>query len=250
MSVAPVAPVSAPRPDQPLPVQKYARIAGVLLLITLLAGAFGEMYVPGRLIVATDATATVDNLRRLDALYRLSFVSYLVEALCDVALSLVFLLLLRPVHKNLALFMACLGLVSTALYAVAELFYFTPPLILGGAEYLEVFSTDQLNALVLLSLRLYARVGGIFMVFYGTAAIIRGYLVFRSGFLPKALGVVLMVAGVGFVLRNVLLALWPAAASDILLLPMFLAITSMMSWLLIKGVDVAAWERRHSFIDT
>jgi Domain of unknown function (DUF4386) len=167
-----------------------------------------------------------------------------VEGVCDVALALVYYVLLRPVRKDLALLAAFLGLVSTALFGVAEFFYFAPSLILGGAPYLKTFSPEQLNTLALLSLKLYGVCGGIFMVFYGIASILRGYLIFRSGYLPKVLGVLLVLAGLGFVTRNFALVVAPAYASDILLLPMFLAMAALTVWFLVKGVDVPKWEAK------
>jgi hypothetical protein len=216
--------------------QTYARPAGVLFLVTVVAGGFGEVYIPSKIIVTSDATATAGNIMASNFLFRVGFASYLVEALCDVALSLIFYVLLKPVHKHLALLAAFFGLVSTSLFAVAELFYFAAALPLSGAQYLKTFSPEQLNALSLLSLKVYAYGGGIFMAFYGAAAVIRGYLIYRSGYLPKALGVLLALAGVGFITRNFALVLAPAYASQILLLPMPLAVLSMAAWLLVKGV--------------
>jgi hypothetical protein len=208
------------------------------------AGGFGEVYVPSKLIVSADATATAKNISAFNSLFRLGFAIYLVEAVCDIALSLILYVLLRPVRKDLALLAAFFGLVSTALFGVAELFYFAASLILGGASYLKTFSDDQLNTLALLSLKLYGYGGGIFMVFYGVASVLRGYLIFRSGYLPKLLGVLLVVAGLGFVTKNFALVLTPAYASDALLLPMFLAGVSLTVWLLVKGVDLPKWEAK------
>ena len=82
------------------------------------------------------------------------------------------------------------------------------------------------------------------MVFYGVASMIRGYLIFRSGYLPRFLGVLLAFAGLGFVTRNFALVLAPAYASDLLLLPMSIAALSLTVWFLAKGIDVAKWEAR------
>jgi uncharacterized protein DUF4386 len=225
-------------------VQTYARIAGVLFLLSMVAGGFGEAYVPSKLIVSTDAAATAKNIIAHDSLFRLGFAVYLVEAVCDIALALIFYVLLRPVRKDLALLAAFFGLVSTALFGVAELFYFGASLILRGSPYLKSFSPEQLNTLALLSLKMYGLGGGIFMVFYGVGWILRGYLIFRSGYLPKFLGVLIGLAGFGFVAKNFLLVLAPAYASDGLLLPMGLAALSLTVWLLVKGVDVPKWEAR------
>lgn len=224
--------------------QTYARITGVLFLISFVAGGFGEFYVPSQLIVSADAAATANNIIASNSLFRLGFASYLVEAVCDVALMLTLYVLLRPVHKDLALLAAFFGLVSTATFAFAELFYFASSLILGGADYLKTFSPDQLNTLALLSLKLSGYGGGIFMVFYGVASILRGYLIFQSGYLPKVLGALLMLGGLGFVIRNFALVLSPAYASDFLLLPTVIATLSLTLWLLVRGVNVPKWEKR------
>src|SRR5712692_4809654 len=128
-------------------VQRYARIAGVLFLLSLVAGGFGEAYVPSKLIVSADAAATAANLRNFDFLYRLGFAAFLIESLCDITLVLILYALLKPVSKELSLLAAFFGLIGTALFAFAELFYFAPPVIMGGAGYLKTFSLDQLNAL-------------------------------------------------------------------------------------------------------
>src|SRR5215213_4896391 len=181
------------------PMQAYARLAGVLFLISMVGGFFGELYVPNKLIVSGDAAATANNIIASTSLLRLSFAGYLVEAVCDIGLAWAFYVLLRPAHKNLALLSAFFGLVSTATFAGTELFYFAPTFILGGAGYLKTFSPEQLNSLAMLSLKFYGVGGGLFMVFYGTAWVIRGYLISRSGYLPKFLGWILMLAGLGFI---------------------------------------------------
>jgi Domain of unknown function (DUF4386) len=224
--------------------QAYARIAGVLLVLSFVGGGFGEAYVPSRLIVSGDAGATAQNIKALDSLFRMGFAGYLVEAVCDISLALIFYVLLRPVHRYLALLAAFFGLVSTAVFAAAELFYFAPSLILGGAGYLKTFSPDQLNTLALLSLRLYGLGAAIFAVFYGMAWVVRGCLIFRSGYFPRFLGVLMTLAGLAFVARNFAVVLAPAYKSGGLLLLMVPGGLSLAFWLLVKGVDVPKWEAK------
>jgi len=230
-------------------IQTCARIAGVLFLLSIVAGFFGEVYVPSKIIVSGDAAATARNILTLSSLFRLGFASYLVEALCDVSLALIFYVLLRPVQKDLALLAAFFGLISTALYAVAELFYFGALIILRSADTLKAISPEQLNDLALLSLRVFGYGAGIFMVFYGVASVLRGVLIFRSGYLPRFLGVLLVLAGLGFILKNAALVLAPAYASDALLLPMFLAGVSLTVWFLVRGVDVPKWQEKAAAFD-
>jgi hypothetical protein len=225
-------------------IQTYARVAGVLFLLSMVAGLFGELYAPSHVIVSGDAAATAKNIVVFNSLFRAGFAAYLVEAVCDISLSLVMYEMLKPVRKDLALLAAFFGLVSTAVFAVAELFYFGSSLLVGGTGYLKSFSPDQLNSLGLLSLKMYGLGGGIFMVFYGIATLLRGILIYRSGYLPRALGALLALAGLGFIASNFVVVLVPAYASDLLLLPMFLAVLSMTGWLLVKGVDVPKWEAR------
>jgi len=226
-------------------VQRYARIAGALFLVSLVAGGLGEAYIPSRLIVAHDAAATVANIKNLDSLYRLGFATFLIESLCDITLVTILYALLKPVSKELSLLAAFFGLVGTALFAFAELFYFAPLLLIaGGADYLKTFSPEQLNSLVLLSLKFYGFAGMIFTAYYGMSWIVRAYLIFRSGYLPKFLGVLMAAGGAGFVLRNFLLILAPAYAATWLLMLMIPGGLILTFWLLVKGVDMSRWDER------
>jgi hypothetical protein len=225
-------------------IQAYARAAGVLFLISFVAGGFGEAYVPSQIIVSGDAAATAHNIMAPDSLFRLGFAGYLVEAVCDIALTLIFYVLLRPVRKDIALLAAFFGLVGTAVFAAFELFYLAPSLILGGAGYLKVFSPDQLNALALLSLKLFAYGAAMFMVFYGVSWVLRGYLIFLSGYLPAVLGVLMALGGFAFIAQNLLLVLAPAYASGNLLLMIVPGGLLLALWLLVRGVDVRKWEEK------
>jgi len=227
-------------------VQTYARIAGVLFLVSLVAGGFGEGYVPSTLIVAGNATATAHNIIASDLLFRLGFLGWLIEAVCDVALTLVLYVLLRPVSANLALGAVFFRLMATAMYAVGELFYFSPSFILGGGGYLSTFSSEQLHALALLSLSVYGFAGSISTVFHGVASLLLGYLMFRSGYLPKILGILWTLGGLGFVIRTLAELLLPAYASPFLLIPTPLAMLALALWLLVRGVDAVKWSENEA----
>lgn len=226
------------------PIQTYTKAAAVLLLLSLLAGGFGEFYVPNKLIVSGDGAATANNFTAYGPLFRLGFASYLVEALCDVSLSLIFYVLLRPVGRGLALLAAFFGLVSTATFAIAELFYFSASHIAAGAGYLRAFSPEQVSALLLLALKVSGYCAGLFLVFHGVASIIRGYLIVRSGYLPKFLGALLLLGGFGFVTKSFTLVLASSYSSPFLLLPMIIAMLSLTLWLFVRGVDVPKWEEK------
>ena len=226
-------------------VQAYARMAGLLFIITIAAGGFGEGYAPAQLMVSNDAAATVANLKANDMLYRLSFAAYLVEALCDVAIAVLFYLLLKPVSRGLAMFTVFLGLLSTALYAACEIFYFgLPQLLLRDSEYLKTFTPEQLNTLTLLSLKLFNYGAGLFLIFYGTGWIVRGVLMIRSGYFPKLLGLLMVVGGLGFVASTVCQVLAPQFVTPYMLFAMAPGGILLALWLVIRGVNVAKWEAR------
>lgn len=224
------------------PVKTYTRALGILLILTMLGGWFGEVQIPSRFL-AGDAAATAAQLRQNDGLFRLGFAAYLVEAFSDLVLAWLFYVLLRPVHRELALLSAFFGIVSMALFAVTKMFYFSAPIFLSGRSHLAAFTPEQLEALTKAFLSLYGSLSGLFMLFYGTAWILRGYLTFRSGYLPRWLGALMIVAGTGFVAKNVTKVLAPAWSSDLLLAPMFLNVVVLALWMLFKGVQPDKWAR-------
>jgi len=227
-----------------LSVRTYTKVAGVLMLLSFVGGGFGEAYVPSKLIAANDAAATVENLKVSDYMFRLGFAGYLVEACCDVSLALIFYVLLKPVDKYVSLLAAFLGLIGTATFAAAELFYFAPTLLLRNGSYLKSFTPDQLNALALLSLNLFGLGAVIFTAFYGLGWVLRGYLMFRSGYFPKFLGVLMALAGLGFIVSNFMVVLAPHYNAS--WLPAFMVPGALLLtvWLLIKGVDLRKWEEK------
>jgi hypothetical protein len=225
-------------------VHTYARVAGILFLISFLGGAFGEFYVPSRLIVSGDPRATFSNIVANEWLFRLGFAGYQLEGLCDAALAWLLYVLLKPVHRNLALLSAFFGLISTAHFAVCEMLFFAGPMLLKNPVFAQSFSPAQVASLSYLFVRIYAYGAGLLMVFYGSASLIRGYLIYRSGYLPRFLGVLLGVLGVGFILRNFLLVLAPQFPSEFLLIPAPITVLLLSVWLLVKGIDVQRWEAR------
>lgn len=224
-------------------VQRYARVAGVLLLISVVAGGFGEAYAPSKLIVAGDAAATVANIKTFEFIYRLGFAAFLIESFADITLALIFYAFLKPVSKELSLLAAFFGLMGTALFAFAELFYLAPTLFMTAGSS-NAFSTDQIDALILLSLKFYQFATMVFSGYYGIAWIVRAYLMFRSGYLPKFLGVLMGIGGIGFLARNFLLILAPAYASPLLLMLLFPGTLMLMISLLVKGVNMPQWNAR------
>jgi hypothetical protein len=190
-----------------------------------------------------DAATTAAQLRLNEGLFRLGFAAYLVEAFSDIVLAWLFYVLLKPVHRDLALLSAFFGLVSMMLFAVTKMFYFAAPMFLHGSGNLAAFPPAQLESLASQFLSLYTGLSGLSMLFYGTAWILRGYLTFRSAYLPRFLGVLMVVAGLGFVAKTVTQVLAPSYSWQLLLAPMFLNAVALTLWMLAKGVDRNEWER-------
>lgn len=221
-------------------VKTYCRAVALFLILSMAGGWFGEMHVPS-LMMTGDAATTADQLRLNEGLFRLGFAAYLLEAFSDVVLAWLFYVLLKPVHRDLALLSAFFGLVSTSMFAVPKLLYFAAPMFLKGSGYLAAFPPDQLEALASIFLPFYGVLGGISMLFYGTGWILRGYLAFRSGYLPRFLGAIMVAAGVGFAAKTITQVLAPAYSWDLLLAPMFLNLVALVVWMLAKGVDRDKW---------
>jgi Domain of unknown function (DUF4386) len=223
--------------------QFLARSIGILLLISIVFGAFGEMYVPDTLIAAHDARATANSVLHHQTFFRLGLAAYTVEGVCDAALTALLYVLLRPAGRELALVALLLRIVSTAAFAASEFFYFAALSALR-ADYLTAFPHEQVNALALLLLRLYGTSGSIPTLFYGMALILIGRLVFVSGYLPRWLGVLLALGGLSTAAGMLVIIIAPQYASSYLLLPMMVAMLAMTLWLLFVGVNVPNWQKR------
>ena len=223
-------------------VQRYARVAGLLILISFAAGLYGEVYVPSTLSAATGGAVAAQGISH-DVMMRIGFAGYLVEAVCDVTLTFIFYVLLRPVDRNLALLAALFRVASTATFAASEFFYLGAMQLSGNSAYLKAFSPIQLQALTRFSFDVYGY-GGSAPVFYGVATVILGYLIYRSGFLPRWLGVLWAVGGVGQVTNTFTLILAPAYASFLEYVPLLLASLTLALWFLVRGVNATKWTER------
>jgi hypothetical protein len=223
--------------------QKTARVAGFLYLIIFCLALFAELFVRQSLIVPGDATTTANNIMASDGLFRIGIVSFLIEQMVFLLLPLVLYKLLKPVNKNIAALMVILVLVGIPIAMLNLLNQFAVLLLVSGADYLTAFEADQLHAQVMLFLDLYQH--GIFIakIFWGLWLFPLGYLVFKSGFLPRILGILLIISGLGYLIDDFMVLLSPNSGA-ILSLFAFIGEWLFALWLLIKGVNVEQWEKR------
>ena len=229
--------------------QTYARIGGVLYLIIIAAGLFAEAFVRNKLVVPADAAATATNIMAHETLFRLGIAADLATFLLAVALTMILYVLLKPVNRNLALLMVFFNLVQDAIGGINGLNSYRALQLLGGADYLKVFSPEQLQAMALLSLKAHSVGFGVALIFFGFSCLALGYLIFRSGFFPKLLGILMAIAGLCYLINCFALILSPPVAGALfpwVLLPAFIGELSLALWLAVKGVNVPKWEERAS----
>lgn len=216
-----------------------ARWTGALFLATMLLGIVAETSTGGRLVVPRDVVATAANVRADAWLLRLGFSLYLAEMACQVAMTVLLFRLLRPVSRTGATVAMAFGLVGCVVKIAARTFYLAPLLIVDSPAAVAAFGADQIGTLVLLALRLNEQTAGIALVFFGLGAVGNGALVARSGFLPRALGLVSVAGGLGW-----LTFLWPPLGLRVFPFVALVGLGGGLAtsfWLLIKGVDEPRW---------
>ena len=220
-----------------------ARITGVVYLLYFLTAIIGEFFLRG-LVVDGDAAATANNILAHESLFRLGLATGLISTAGYIAVTALFYDLFKAVSRSLSLLAAFFSLVGCAILAFASLFQLAPLVVLGGSQYLSVFKVEQLRALALMFLELNTQAGNICVVFFGVYCLLIGNLIFRSTFLPRLLGVLMALAGLGW-----LTFLSPPLANHLSpynLVLGFLAELALMLWLLVRGVNVQRWKEQAS----
>ena len=193
--------------------------------------------------------ATAHNILGSPGLWQLSVAGDLIVVLCAVPLLWIEYLLLKPVSKQVVLLALLFNLVSLAVEAISKLFLIVVVPTLGSPDYLKAFEPQQLQVLANLALRSHDVAFNIALIFFGFTCVVNGYLIFKSGYLPKFVGVLMQIAGLSY-LTACFAALFAPAFADLItpfiLLPPLIGESSFCLWLLIKGVNVAKWKERVS----
>lgn len=222
------------------PTNKAARIAGATYLSMVLTAPFSLLYVPGKLIVRGNATATAENIVTHEMLFRLGIVTDLFGSVIFICLGIALYRLLHRVNKTWARLMVALVLVSAAVGFLNVLNDVAAVTLFRGADFLAVFEKPQRDALAYLFIRLHSQGQMINEIFWGLWLFPFGLLVFRSGFLPRFLGVWLMLACFGWLALSMTALLFPPYydAAFRLAQPLLFAELGIMLWLLIKGAKL------------
>jgi hypothetical protein len=233
-------------------IKAKARLAGVLYLIVIITAGFAEGYVRAKTVVRNDPAATAANITSHELLYRAGGVADAVNFVCDMGLAVLLFALLAPVSRTLAAATALFRFAGDLMGMIITIAHFVPLLLLKNAPYLGVFSAAQVQAQALTFLRLHSQGYNVAMVLFGVHCTLLGYLVIRSEFWPRALGVILSVAGICYVFNSMARLLWPPFAAHFfpyILWPGILAEFALTVWLLALGVDEARWRARASHTD-
>ncbi|MFQ6601338.1 DUF4386 domain-containing protein [Flavobacterium sp. C3NV] len=224
--------------------QLYARIAGILYLVIILMGIGAEALVRNKLFVSGDANATANNIMHADFLWKMGITADLIMHICDLPVMIILYYLLKPVSKKLALLNLSFNLIQTAVLVLNKLNLLAALFFLGDAEYLKSFTPDQLHTLSYLSIKLHDFGFGIGLIFFGFVCLLEGYLIFRSVYFPKTIGVLMTVAGICYLTNSFVLILAPQFSSIALLMPCLLAELSFSLWLIFKGVNLSIWKQK------
>lgn len=218
-----------------------ARVAGFLYLIANLFAPFTLLYLPSRFIVRGDAAETASNIMASESLFRFGIASNLFNSIANIFLVLALYQLLKVANKNMASLMVIFSLAAVPIAMLNELTQLAVLQLLSGADYLKVYPTDQLQALAYLFLRLHSQGLNIAQIFWGLWLFPMGYLVFKSGFLPRILGILLMIGCFGYVIQS--FAAFLGYNVSIIFFTSWGELLFLL-WLLIKGVNVEQWNKR------
>ncbi|MBK5483221.1 DUF4386 domain-containing protein [Peribacillus sp. TH16] len=223
----------------------YSRVAGFGLLLMAILAMFSNFSVFNGLIISDDAATTANNIITNEMLFRSGFISFVIVLILDVLLAWALYVLLKPVNKNLAMLAAWFRLVYTAIFGIALHNFLNVLQLLSGTEYLTVFTTNQLQAQVMLLIDAFNNGWIIGLVFFGFHLFVVGYLIIKSGgYIPRMIGFFLVIASAGYLIDSFAHFLLPNYTDYktifllVVAVPGVIGELSLAFWLLIKGVKV------------
>ncbi len=231
----------------------YARIAGALYLIITVAAVIAHFVIPAQFIVPGDAAATAANITNAESLFRIGTIGMeLIILLSEIVLSVVLYILFKPVNKTLSLLAAVSRIAMTTIHGLNLLNYYFALQLLKGGDYLAAFGQEQVNALATLFLDAHSIGFAIGIAFLVPHVLILGYLIYKSGYFPKVLGILFVAAGIGYLIDTIGLLLLPSYTTTPGLIAMVIAVAeiSFPIWLLVKGVNEDRWQSRTVALET
>jgi len=221
-------------------------MGGVMYLFIIIGGIFSELFVRGKLVVSGDAVATSNNIIHSFSLWRVGIGADLLMHVLDIPVMLIIYILLRRVNKNLALLVLLFNIVQTAVLAADILNLVAAMLPLENAAYLKAVDPNVWMAQSYLSIKLHNYGFGVGLIFFGFVCILEGYLIYKSRFFPRWIGILMQIAGACYLINSLSLLLAPSIANMIfpaILVPCFVAELSFCLWMIIKGINVQQWNK-------
>jgi len=226
-------------------IKKMARITAILIFVMVVLAPFSMIYIPTTLVVPGDAAATASQIMASEGLFRLGMISDSIIFLIEIVLTVLLYVLLKPVNKTLSLVAAFSRLAMTVIQGINLLNHFIVLPLLSGAGYLTVFAPDQVHALVLLFLNAHDDVVLIWGLFFSLHLLVFGYLVYKSGYIPKIIGILLVVASFPYLIQSFGNIVFPQYKELFASIGFLSSIEiALPLWLLIKGVNVEQWQKR------
>lgn len=224
--------------------RRLARITGAFYLLTLLTGIFAQGFVSNRLVVMNDAAVTANHILSHVSLYQLGFTLYMVEMTCNIVMIVLFYRLLKPAGPTICLVAAALGLAGCVIKTFSRVFYIVPLFLLQDTSHMTASAIGEVQDRALLLLRINDQGAGMALAFAGFFALLTGWLIVKSTFLPRLLGVISIIGGLG----------WLAFLSPTLGFRLFnylaafgfLGALALIVWLLAVGVNEERWRSRAS----
>jgi len=214
-----------------------ARLAGFVYLLVVVTGIFNLVYVPSQLIVWADAAATVSNIKSNEFLFRAGIAAGVLCYIFFLILPFILYDLFKSINKVCAVLMVVFAVISVPLSLFNMIDKFNVLTLLSGAQYLDVFTIEQLNAQVMLMLKSYNKGIMIIQIFWGLWLFPFGYLVVKSGYVPKFFGVLLMLGCVSYLIKFFGVILFPSVdIPSYIGRPGSLGEIGICLWLLIMGM--------------
>jgi hypothetical protein len=225
--------------------RRVGRMLALLSLLLIISGVFAQGFVSDRLIDYSNATTTANNILAHKGLFEMGFTVFLIEMACNVATAALWYVLLRPVNRSLALVSAFIDLSGAVIKTFARVFFIAPLWVLlrgggGASAVLPGFTSEQVQSIALILLRINNSGAAAAMAFFGFSTILQGFLIYRSTFMPRWLGALSMICGIGW-----LTFLYPPLGSRVFIFAApvgLLGVVLMIFWLLVRGVDEKKWE--------
>ncbi len=227
-------------------ISKTARTAGLLYLVMAILMAFGHMYIPSAFIVPGDATATALKITEGEFLFRVGLMAQFLGQVLFVPMVLLLYHLFRDVDRRLARIMVGLVLVGVAAELANVALRYAPLILLGGSNYLAVFTKPQLDAMAFSSFRLAASIGRALTLIWGLWLFPFGYLVIQSRYVPRIFGYLLYASGLAYVVNAFLSVVWPELYGTVtrFLFPLYFGELGIILWLAIMGAKEEVVARR------